>query len=392
MNRHEHWQLDPTLDFLNHGSFGATPRVVLAAQRAFQDELERDPIEFLAPERSLNPKLDRVRQVMADLVGANASDLAFVRNATEGVNAVLQSMPLQAGDEILVTNHGYNACINAAEYVANRSGAVVRVANVPFPLRSADAVIDAIEREINERTRVLLIDHITSPTGMIYPVDAIVDLAHQAGARVLVDGAHGPGMLPLDLNALGADYYTANHHKWLCGPKVSGFLWVAPQWQEEVRPTVISHAANRSQPDRSRFLAEFDWTGTYDPSPILALPTAIDFLDSLAGDGIRGLMNANHSKAIAARDIVVDALGIEVPVPDAMIGSLVAIPLPMTSQSPVQGEMLQQRLRECYRLELPVVPSPAGDAWLLRMSLQAYNDLDQVHRLTDALSRELCLG
>lgn len=384
----EHWQLDPTLNFLNHGSFGATPKVVLAAQRGYQDEMEWDPIEFLAPERSLNPKLDHVRRIVSNLVGASPSDLVFVRNATEGVNAVLRSMPLHAGDEILVTNHGYNACVNAAEYVALRSRAVVRVADVPFPLHDAAAVVDAIERQINDRTRLLLIDHVTSPTGTVFPIAAIIDLAHRRNVRVLVDGAHGPGMLPLNLNELNADYYTANHHKWLCGPKVSGLLWVAPQWQEEVRPTVISHAANRPQAGRSRFTAEFDWTGTFDPSPILALPTAIEFLSSLFPGGLNGLIHANHVAAIAARNVLINALEIDAPVPDEMIGSLVTVPLPDTG-SPDQWETLQQRLRTRHRIELPVFPGIVAGSWLLRIAMQAYNDLEQVTRLAEVLQEEL---
>ncbi len=390
MSYRTHWQLDPQIDFLNHGSFGATPRVVTAAQRAFQDELEWDPIEFLAPERSLNSKLDHVRQIVSDLVGADPSDLAFVRNATEGVNAVLRSLPLDAGDEILVTNHGYNACTNAAEYVAKRSGATVRVAHIPFPFSGVDAVMDAVERELHGRTRLLLIDHVTSPTGVVFPIAPVIELAHQRGVRVLVDGAHGPGMVPLNLNTLDADYYTANHHKWLCGPKVSGLLWVAPQWHEEIRPTVISHAANRSQSDRSRFLAEFDWTGTFDPSPLLALPTAIDFLSSLFPAGMRGLMNANHAAAIAARNVLAETLEIGPPVPDAMLGSLVTVPLPIaSSRSRDQWASLQQRLREHHLFELPVFPGFVAGTWFLRISLQAYNDIQQVERLAEVLRAEL---
>ncbi|TWU19011.1 aminotransferase class V-fold PLP-dependent enzyme [Allorhodopirellula heiligendammensis] len=390
MSYRTHWQLDPQIDFLNHGSFGATPRVVTAAQRAFQDELEWDPIEFLAPERSLNSKLDHVRQIVSDLVGADPSDLAFVRNATEGVNAVLRSLPLDAGDEIMVTNHGYNACTNAADYVAKRSGATVRVAHIPFPLSGVDAVMDAVERELHGRTRLLLIDHVTSPTGVVFPIAPVIELAHQRGVRVLVDGAHGPGMVPLNLNTLDADYYTANHHKWLCGPKVSGLLWVAPQWHEEIRPTVISHAANRPQSDRSRFLAEFDWTGTFDPSPLLALPTAIDFLSSLFPAGMRGLMNANHAAAIAARNVLAETLEIDPPVPDAMLGSLVTVPLPAaSSRSRDQWASLQQRLREHHRFELPVFPGFVAGTWFLRISLQAYNDIQQVERLAEVLRAEL---
>jgi isopenicillin-N epimerase len=390
MTLQQHWQLDPDLDFLNHGSFGATPKVVTAAQREFQNALERDPIEFLAPERSLNPKLDHVRDLLAKLVGADSTDLAFVRNATEGVNAVLSSLPLQPGDEILVTNHGYNACINAARYVTQKCGAEVRVADIPFPLATPDAVIAAIDAGMNQRTRLLLVDHVTSPTGIVFPLEPIIDLARRRNVRVLVDGAHAPGMLPLNLHSLGADYYTANHHKWLCGPKVSGFLWVAAHRQQEIRPTVISHAANRPQPDRSRFLAEFDWTGTYDPSPILAMPSAIEFLNSLHPGGIVGLMEHNHLAAITARNLLISVLNIEAPVPDAMLGSLVAVPLPVTSPlADARWASLQRRLREQHHFELPVYPGPMKDSWILRISLQAYNNLSQIERLAEVLRNEL---
>ncbi len=390
MTLHQHWQLDPDLNFLNHGSFGATPNVVMAAQREFQDALERDPIEFLAPERSLNAKLDHVRGILAELVGAEPTDLAFVRNATEGVNAILGSLPLQPGDEILVTNHGYNACINAARYVTQRCGAEVRVADIPFPLASPDAVIAAIDAGINVRTRLLLVDHVTSPTGIVFPIEPIVDSARRRNVPVLVDGAHAPGMVPLNLKTLGADYYTANHHKWLCGPKVSGFLWVAAHRQQEVRPTVISHAANRPQPDRSRFIAEFDWPGTYDPSPLLAMPTAIEFLGSLYEGGINELMEHNRATAIAARNLLIAVLNIEAPVGDTMLGSLVAVPLPVSSPlTQARWASLQRRLREQHHFELPVYPGLTKDSWILRISLQAYNDLGQIERLAEVLQKEL---
>ncbi len=196
-------------------------------------------------------------------------------------------------------------------------------------------------------------------------------------------------MVPLDLAALGADYYTANHHKWLCGPKVSGFLWVAPQWQEEVRPSVISHAANRPQSNRSRFIAEFDWTGTYDPSPLLAMPSAIEFLSSLFDDSLNGLINANHVAAIAARDVLIASLGIDSPVPDTMIGSLVTVPLPGSGSLQGRWETLQRRLRERHRFELPVFPGLTEDSWLLRISMQAYNQHEQVIRLAELLHDEL---
>jgi isopenicillin-N epimerase len=323
-----HWLLAPDIDFLNHGSFGACPRVVLQAQRKIQDDLEREPIRFLAPERELEAKLDEVRQGVADLVNIDTQDIAFVRNATDGVNAVLRSFPFQPGDEVVVTNHGYNACINAAHYAVTGASATLMTAFIPFPSVDNEAVLKAIEETFTDRTKLLLIDHVTSFSGLVLPLERIIKLAHRYHIRVLVDGAHAPGMVPVDLKQLNADYYTANHHKWLCGPKASGFLYVRKAFQSEVRPTVISHAANRARPGRSRFIAEFDWGGTYDPSPLLALPASIQFLTGLRPGGLQGLMNGNRQLALEARDVLIRGLGIEPPAPQEMIGSLVTLPLP----------------------------------------------------------------
>ncbi len=387
----QHWKIDPRLDFLNHGSFGAVPTVVLQAQQAFRDELESDPIRYLAPERELEPKLDYVRDVLSELIVADAADLAFVLNATAGVNAVLRSFPLRDGDEIVVTNHGYNACNNAAHYAAERAGAIVRTAEIPFPVGGPGQVVDAIEQQLSDRTRLVMVDHVTSSTGLVFPVQAIADLAHARNIRVLVDGAHAPGMVPLNLAELGVDYYTANHHKWLCAPKVSGFLWVHPQWQSEVRPTIISHAANRPRPNRSRFLAEFDWQGTFDPTPLLALPHAIEFLQSFYGGGIDEWMAINHNRALDSLALLSAGLGIDVSTPAEMIGSLVTVPLPLHagSEAGKANDSLQQRLREHYRIECPVFAGIEPESQLLRISLQAYNDLEQVKRLVVALRQEL---
>jgi isopenicillin-N epimerase len=385
-----HWQLNPDLDFLNHGSFGAVPTIVLQAQRRLQDALERDPIRFLAPERELEPKLDHVRAVLSELVAAPASDLAFVHNATDGVNAVVRSMSLVEGDEIVVTNHGYNACNNAAQFAADRSGAKIRVAKIPFPLADSEQVVRAIETEFSDRTRLVLVDHITSPTGLVFPIEKIVASAHADGIRVLVDGAHAPGMVPIDLQKIDADYYTANHHKWLCAPKASGFLYVRREFQDEVRPTVISHAANRPRPRRSRFLAEFDWNGTFDPTPLLSVPHAIKFLGSLFPGGVIELMSANRQLALEARRVLCDALQIEPPSPAEMIGSLVAVPLPPSPSQPTDElDPLQVALYNAHRFEVPVFAGPEQKTRLLRVSLQAYNHIGQIERLADVLRREL---
>ena len=234
----QHWGLHPEVTFLNHGSFGAAPRVVLEAQRREQDAQERDPIHYLAPERSLYGKLDAVRDRLAAFLGCPSGDLAFVRNATDGVNAVLRSFPLEAGDRIVITSHGYNACNNAARYVAERAGAEVVVADIPFPLSDPAEASAAVAEACCDRTRLVLVDHVTSPTGLILPVEEIVQAARDRGIRTLVDAAHGPGMPPMNLEQVGADYTTGNLHKWLCGPKVSGFLHVRPERALPDRPVL----------------------------------------------------------------------------------------------------------------------------------------------------------
>ena len=391
-----HWTLDPDLVFLNHGSFGATPRVVQEAQAAARAALERDPIRYLAPERELEPKLDVVRARAAALLGAPATDIAFVRNATDGVNAVLRSLPsdpdapfsIVEGDSILVTSHGYNACTNAARFVAERRGARVDVAEIPFPLRSSEEAYRAVVDACTDWTKLILIDTVTSPTGLVLPVERVVRFARERGIRVLVDAAHAAGMVDVDLAALGADYVTGNFHKWICAPKVSGFLYVRPELQDEVRPAVISHAANTPRPGRSRFLAEFDWTGTFDPTALLAVPAALDFLDGLDPRGLKGVRQLNRELALRARDVLTAALGIDAPAPDDMIGSLVTLPLP-PGPPPEQGRLdpLQTRLRERHAIEVPVW-NLGGHMRLLRVSAQRYNDLTEYERLAAALEEE----
>ena len=384
----EHWTIRPDIQFLNHGSFGATPNVVLEAQRELQDELEREPVLFLAPERELEPKLDAVRSRLASFLGCQFKDLAFVRNATDGVGAVLRSFPFQGDDEIVVTSHGYNACTNAAKFVVGEER--VRVADVPFPITTPEQAARAVDDACTSNTRLILVDHVTSPTGIILPVEEIVRAAHERGIRVLVDAAHAPGMLDVNLDAIGADYTTGNLHKWVCGPKVSGFLHVREEHQEEVRPSVISHAANRERPGRSRFLAEFDWTGTHDPTPLLVVPLALDFLGGLYPGGMDEHRRKNRELVLAGRDIVADALGVEAPAPDEMIGSLAALPLPPGHGSQPSGvDPLQQTLFHEYQIEAMLPHWPAEGRRLIRLSAQAYNRIEEYEALAIALKREL---
>jgi isopenicillin-N epimerase len=381
-----HWQLDPQITYLNHGAFGACPRVVLDEQSRLRAQLEREPVRFFV--RELEPLLDDARSALAAFVGASADDLAFVSNATAGVNAVLRSLRFVPGDELLTTNHAYNACRNVLELAAAQTGARVVVAEVPFPLESADAIAEAVLARASARTRLALIDHVTSPTGIIFPAAAIVAALHGRGIDTLIDGAHAPGMLPLDLDAIGAAYYTGNCHKWLCAPKGVGFLYVRRDRQQAIRPTVISHGANSPRQDRSRFLVEFDWVGTVDPTPILALPKALELLGGLFVGGWPALRAHNHELVLTARRILCDALEVPAPCPDEMLGSLAALPLPdatVAPSGPLYTDPLQDALLAEHHIEVPVMLWPAPPRRLIRVSAQAYNQPSDYVRLAEAL-------
>src|SRR5438445_7019259 len=241
------WTLDSAVAFLNHGSFGACPSPVLEAQQRLRERLERQPARFFV--RDLEPLLADARSALAAFLGAAPEGLVFVPNATTGVNAVLRSLAVAPGDQLLVTDHAYNACRNALDFVAAAARAEVVVVPVPFPLASADAVVEAVVARATPRTRLALLDHVTSPTGLVYPIERLVRELAGRGIDALVDGAHAPGMVPLDLRALGAAYYTGNCHKWLCAPKGAAFLHVRSDRQTGVRPVVISHGPNTPRTD-----------------------------------------------------------------------------------------------------------------------------------------------
>jgi isopenicillin-N epimerase len=385
------WVLDPAVTFLNHGSFGACPRPVLAAQQRLREELEREPVRFLS--RELEGRLDAARAALAVFVGADPDDLAFVPNATAGVNTVLRSLALGPGDELLTTDHAYNACRNALDAAAARAGARVIVVRVPFPVDSASRVEEAVTGAVTPRTRLALLDHVTSPTGLVLPIARLVAALVERGLDTLVDGAHGPGMVPLDLGALGAAYYAGNCHKWLCAPKGAGFLHVRRDRQGLIHPLVLSHGANSPRTDRSRFRLEFDWTGTRDPTAYLVVPEAIRTLEAAVPGGWPALMARNRTLALSARRILGQALGVAPPCPDAMVGALVALPLPDGAKPrPPARDPLQVALFERFAIEVPVIAWPASPRRLLRVSCQIYNTLEQYERLAAALGPLLGAG
>ena len=371
------WTLDSGVVFLNHGSFGACPKPVLDYQRRLREELEREPVRFLS--RELQARLDAARAALGAFIGADPDDLAFVSNATTGVNTVLRSLALAPGDEILVTDHAYNACRNAVNAVAATQGARVVVARVPFPVDGDDAVVSAILAVTTPRTRLALLDHVTSPTAVVFPIARLVSALAERGVETLVDGAHAPGMLPLDVRAVGAAYYTGNCHKWMCAPKGAAFLYVRRDRQASVRPLVISHGANSPRTDRSRFRLEFDWTGTQDPTPALAVPEAIRVVGSLCPGGWPAVMKQNHALALLARRRLCEALGRTPPCPDVMIGSLAAVQLPDGTDD------LQKRLFDRFAIEVPVITWPAPPTRWVRVSAHIYNREQDYERLAEAL-------
>jgi isopenicillin-N epimerase len=382
--------------YLNHGSFGACPDPVLAVQRELRDRLERQPVRFL--DRDLPRLLDDARHRVADFLGADPDGLAFVANATTGVNAVLRSLRFAPGDELLTNDHEYNAILTTLRETAHRDGAQVVIARVPFPTLGDDEVVAAMLGAVTPRTRLAVISHITSPTALILPIERLVRELDARGIDTLVDGAHAPGMVPLALDTVGAAYYTGNGHKWLCGPKGSAFLWVRADRRDAVRPTVISHGANDPRTDRPRFRLEFDWTGTTDPSAELALPTAIDWMAAQEPGGWPAIMATNHALAVAGRDLLAAALGVSAPAPDGMLGSMAALPIPGLATD-AAAAALHDALADEDRIEVPIPTWPVRGARdrpddpptnvLVRVSAQRYNELADIERLAAALRARL---
>jgi isopenicillin-N epimerase len=390
------WTLDPAVTYLNHGSFGACPADVLAVQREWRDRLEREPVTFL--DRELEGHLDHARDALGAFLGADPEGLAFVPNATTASNAVLRSLRFEPGDELLTSDHEYNATLNTIRNAADRDGARMVIAALPFPTSGDEEILEAIVAAVSPRTRLAILSHVMSPTGLVLPIERIVRELETRGIDTLVDGAHAPGMVPLTLDALGAAYYTGNGHKWLCGPKGAAFLWVRADRRERIHPTTVSHGANATRTDRPRFRLEFDWVGTGDPTAALSLPAAIDWMAGLEPGGWPAVMAANHALALEARDRLTALVGSDAPAPDELVGSMAAVPIPglWTDQD---AAWLHEALYDDDRIEVPIVPFPVPAARpsptdppravLVRVSAQRYNDSGDIDRLVTALGQRL---
>jgi len=378
------WSLDPAIVYLNHGTVGATPRRVLEAQQAIRDEVERQPAKALF--REFTGQLGAVPQspsrlraaaaIVGDFVGARGEDLAFVDNATTGANAVIGSLDLAPGDEILVNDHTYGAVTNAAAYHARRRGASVRVALLPYPVTSPAGCVAAIEAALGPRTRLAIVDHVTSTSALVLPVADIVARCHRRGVPVLVDGAHAPGAIALQVAALGADWYTANLHKWAWTPRSCGFIWTTPARQGDLHPTVISWGLDQG------FAQEFDCVGTKDLSMALSAPTAIAYMRELGEDAVRAY---NHGLALEAARFLARTWGTELVQPEAMTGTMVSLPLPPAlGDTYVDATRVRDSLLFDSAIEAQIHPGPGG-LWL-RISAQIYNDMSDIERLERAIA------
>jgi isopenicillin-N epimerase len=366
------WTLDPELAYLNHGGFGAAPASVLAAQQDWRDALERNPHGFLV--RQLPALLEDVRARLAAFLGADPAGLVFTENATTGMQTVIAQLELAAVDEVLTTDHAYVPVLTQLRMVAAASGAVIKVVSVPATAAGRQDVAEAILSELTGRTRFVVLDHVASCSGLVFPVDLVVAECRRRGIGVAIDGAHAGGLLPVDLDRLGADFWVGNLHKWLCAPKASSVLYAAPQWRGGLRPLVASHRFDDG------FQPAFDWTGTRDPSALLAVPAALAFFERAGWPAVR-----EHNDDLARRgaELVAEQIGTSAPGGDGLTAAmrLIQLPAPLDDAS---ARGLEHELLDRYKIVVPVT-NLGGWQWL-RVSAQLYNTIADYDRLATALA------
>lgn len=377
--------LDPEVIFLNHGSFGACPASVFEVYQSYQRELERQPVDFLvrrtdnlaaAPTGRVTPRglLNDARARLATYLNTSPDNLVFVTNATVGINTIARSLPLQPGDEILSTDHEYGAVDKTWQFVCHKTGARLVSQPIPVPVTDHAQMIETLWQGVTSRTRVISLSHITSPTALIFPVANICRRAREAGILTVIDGAHAPGQIPVDLDSIGADFYTGNCHKWMCAPKGSAFLYVRPEHHATIEPLIISHGW---EPEGT-FVSRNQWQGTRDIAAFLSVPAAIEFQEAHNWSAIRARC---HDMARELRARMADLTGLKPVAPDngEWFAQMVAIPLP-----PCSPHDLSAALYERYHIEAPLLPRP--DRTYIRVSFQAYNTQDDADRLVQALS------
>ena len=384
----KHWALQPGTVFLNHGSFGACPVPIFELQSELRRQMEAEPVQFLW--RRYEERLEPSRRELAKFLGARSRDLVFITNTTTGINAVARSLKLKRGDEILTTNLDYNACHNVVVEAAQHAGAKLVTARVPFPLRNEDEIVEAVLRAVTRRTRLAMIDHVTSDTALVFPIARLVRELEGRGVDTLVDGAHAPGMTELNLRKLRPAYYTGNLHKWVCAPKGAAFLWAREDRQTGLLPAVISHGNNTERPGFTALQDRFDWAGTFDPTAWFCVGRAISWMEKLLPGGWKELRARNHQLAVQARRILCERLGVVPPCPESMLGSLASLPLPDRFQGrPRSGKIDAEQLCLYNEFGIEVPFSRIGPKRVrhFRVSAQIYNSPAQYEYLAEALSR-----
>ncbi len=367
--------LRPDIVFLNHGSFGACPRPVFEAYQNWQLELERQPVEFLG--RKFNVLMQQAREALGAYVGAAANNLVYVPNATVGLNMIARSLSLEPGQEVLTTDHEYGALDRAWRFICNKRGARYVRQPLPLPVESAEQVVETIWAGVTEHTQVLFLSHITSPTALILPLAELLRRARDAGIITVVDGAHAPGQIPLDLTTLGADFYAGNCHKWLMAPKGAGFVYARPEMQSLLEPLVVSWGWQSRSPGPSRFIDEQEYQGTRDIAAYLAVPAAIKFMAEHDWPNVR--TRCNQLLHTACREITaltqLDPISPDDPI---WFAQMAAFPLPSCD-----GEALQKRLYDEFNIEIPIITWNGKS--LIRLSVQGYNTPADIDKLLEAL-------
>lgn len=372
------WLLDPKIAFLNHGSFGAVPKCVLVEQTRWRMRIEAEPVELLG--RRAATLLEQARQPVGHWLGMGPNDFGLVTNATDGINAVLQSLAFKPGDELLTTTHVYNAVRQAMTHAAGHAGASYREIDIPLPIQSSSQIADRVISGLTPATRLLVVDHITSPTAIVFPVEQIAAECRRCNVELLIDGAHAPGMLPLNVTSLGATYYAGNLHKWACAPKGSGFLWVRHVRQPDVHPLVVSHYLGEG------FEREFGWQGTRDMSGWLAIPRALEFMSAI---GWEKIMAHNHAMAAWVQQMLCEAWDVEpiTPVDGSLLGSMATVALPgaLSELTESAAATVQQELYDAYRIEAPLMRW--GGRTYVRPCCQIYNMPEEYERLASAIKQ-----
>lgn len=374
------FQLDPNVIYLNHGAFGATPLPVFEVYQEWQRRLERQPTHFFARESSR--LLRAAREALAAYLGARAEDLVFVHNATFGVNVVARSLPLQPGDEVLTTTHEYGACLNAWEFVCAKRGARLVRQPISLPIVEEAQIIEELWQGVTPRTRVLFLSHITSPTALTLPVQALCRRARAAGILTVVDGAHAPGQIDIDLGALDVDIYTGNLHKWLCTPKGAGFLWVRPEVQPQIEPLVVSwgYGPERTMFEDNDFISALQWQGTDDISAYLSVPAAIEFQRAHDWRTVRERCHAMLAETLAQLEAVTGVPSYYPRQTPRLFHQMGVAPLPL--QPDIAA--FRERLYAEHRIEVPCYAWQGGH--YMRISVQAYNAPEELAQLVEATS------